>query len=311
MDTDKLRKAGCILIVLLIMPFTTPSVLQAEARADGQAIPTTTLHLFWGKGCPHCEEERKFIATLKEKFSALEVREYEVWQDRENAALFDKVMRSAGRKSPAVPATVVGKKLFIGFNQQTAKGIEDAVSFCMREGCPDVMASEAGPAGVIAGDDQKALSLPLLGAIDPAKISLPVLTVVIAGLDSFNPCAFFVLLFLLSMLVHVRSRKRMLLIGGVFVFFSGLVYFLFMAAWLNLFLVIGNLAVITLTAGILALLIAGINIKDFFLQKGRLAHDTGQGKAEAVPEDEGPSPVRLPSVDAGRDRRPRAHGQCL
>jgi hypothetical protein len=87
---------------------------------------------------------------------------------------------------------------------------------------------------------------------------------VLAGLDSFNPCAFFVLLFLLSLLVHARSRGHMLLIGGTFVFFSGLVYFMFMAAWLNLFLVVGEIAWVTALAGLAAVLIALVNIKDFF-----------------------------------------------
>ncbi|MDH3935433.1 MAG: hypothetical protein OEU62_09725, partial [Gammaproteobacteria bacterium] len=100
--------------------------------------------------------------------------------------------------------------------------------------------------------------------LDLRSLSLPAFTLVLAGLDSFNPCAFFVLLFLLSLLVHARSRGHMLLIGGTFVFFSGLVYFLFMAAWLNLFLVAGELAWVTTLAGLLAVVIALINIKDFF-----------------------------------------------
>jgi hypothetical protein len=83
-------------------------------------------------------------------------------------------------------------------------------------------------------------------------------------MDAFNPCAFFVLLFLLSMMVHSRSRRRMALIGGIFVFFSGAIYFLFMAAWLNLFIYLGELRVITLIAGAIAVLIALVNIKDYF-----------------------------------------------
>ena len=106
--------------------------------------------------------------------------------------------------------------------------------------------------------------LPFLGRLDPAAVSLPVYTLVIAGLDAFNPCAFFVLLFLLSLLVHARSRARMLFIGGVFVLFSGLIYFLFMAAWLNLFLWLGELRLVTLGAGVLAVLVALVNIKDYF-----------------------------------------------
>jgi hypothetical protein len=95
-------------------------------------------------------------------------------------------------------------------------------------------------------------------------MSLPLFTVVIAGLDAFNPCAFFVLLFLLSLLVHARDRRRMLLVGGVFVFFSGLLYFIFMSAWLNVFLWAGELRAITVIAGLVAIAIALIHIKDYF-----------------------------------------------
>jgi len=106
--------------------------------------------------------------------------------------------------------------------------------------------------------------VPELGGLDPSGLSLPLLTVIIAGLDGFNPCAFFVLLFLLSFLVHARSRRRMLVVGGLFVLVSGLVYFLFMSAWLNVFLLAGRLPAITAAAGIVALALASVNIKDFF-----------------------------------------------
>jgi hypothetical protein len=99
---------------------------------------------------------------------------------------------------------------------------------------------------------------------------------VIAGLDSFNPCAFFVLFTLLSLIVHAHSRKRMLLIGGVFVFASGLLYFLFMAAWMNLFFLVGHLSAVTWIAGFTALIISLINMKDFFFFK--------QGVSLSIPE---------------------------
>lgn len=119
----------------------------------------------------------------------------------------------------------------------------------------------------LPADKPGTVKLPLLGKIDTSRTSLPVLTLVIAGMDGFNPCAFFVLLVLLSVLVYARSRKIMLLIGGTFVFFSGFVYFLFMAAWLNLFLLFGQLKLITVVAGAIAVAIALINIKDFFFFK--------------------------------------------
>ena len=111
--------------------------------------------------------------------------------------------------------------------------------------------------------------LPSMGEGDLEQWSLPLVAITLGALDSLNPCAFFVLLFLLSLLVHARSRARMLLIGGVFVGISGLVYFLFMAAWLNLFLFVGQVFWITTGAGLLALVMGLINIKEFFyFQRG-------------------------------------------
>jgi thiol-disulfide isomerase/thioredoxin len=117
--------------------------------------------------------------------------------------------------------------------------------------------------------ERTTFTIPMVGEVDPSNLSLPVFTIIIAGLDGFNPCAFFVLFLLLSILIYAHSRKIMLVIGGTFVFFSGFIYFLFMAAWLNVFLLFGQLKIMTLAAGILAVIVALINIKDFFFfEKG-------------------------------------------
>lgn len=238
---------------------------QAEcSTAADTGAKKTTLYLFWGEGCPHCEREKEFLEGLRRTFPSLEVRAFEVWRNKKNADYFHAVMQAAGAKSVGVPATVVGDRLFFGFTERTARAIEDAAALCVRAGCPDTEAVLAGLVGTPAHEKVETLSIPLLGGIDPRSVSLPLLTVVLGGLDSFNPCAFFVLLFLLSLLIHTRSRKRMLFLGGIFVIISGVVYFLFMAAWLNVFLVVGRFNAVTVTAGLIALVVAGINIKDFF-----------------------------------------------
>jgi asparagine N-glycosylation enzyme membrane subunit Stt3 len=96
---------------------------------------------------------------------------------------------------------------------------------------------------------------------------MPLITVLIAGMDAFNPCAFFVLFFLLSLMALHRSRTRMLTVGLTFVVCSGVMYFLFMVAWLNVFLFFEQLIYLTVIAGGLALLIGLINIKDYFYFK--------------------------------------------
>ncbi len=257
------RSALLLILPVLLAAQAGPAVPAADRAADAPK-GTVVLTLFWGEGCPHCEKEKAFLKDLRARHPGLSVREYEVWKHRENAALFRAVLRSAGVSQAGVPATVVGVSVFMGFAGRTRAGIEAAVERCLREGCPDGVALLGAERPAAPSGREGAVRVPLLGTVDPARVSLPVFTVVVAGLDSFNPCAFFVLLFLLSLLVRARSRGRMLLIGSVFVLFSGLVYFVFMAAWLTVFMIVGGLAEITAAGGAVALVAGGINVKDFF-----------------------------------------------
>lgn len=117
--------------------------------------------------------------------------------------------------------------------------------------------------------------------INVSAWSLPILTIVLGGLDSLNPCAFFILIFLLNLLIYARSRKRMMLVGGVFILFSGLFYFVFMFLLFNaFFLTREHVGIITLIAGGLALVLGIINIKDFFWFK--------KGASLSIPEEKKP-----------------------
>jgi hypothetical protein len=94
-------------------------------------------------------------------------------------------------------------------------------------------------------------------------LGLPLFTLTLGLLDGFNPCAMWVLLFLLSLLVRLQDRRRMALIAGTFVLVSGAAYYAFMAAWLNVFLLVGMSAAVRWTLGVVALAIGAVNVKDF------------------------------------------------
>jgi len=118
--------------------------------------------------------------------------------------------------------------------------------------------------------------------IDRKDFSLPILTIIVGAADSFNPCAFFILIFLMNLLIHVRSRKRMMLIGTIFVFFSGLIYFIFMVILLNVLkLANEQITILSLIVGSVALVIGLLNIKDFFYYK--------KGVSLSIPESKKPS----------------------
>lgn len=101
-------------------------------------------------------------------------------------------------------------------------------------------------------------------AFNVEEYGLPAFTLVIGLIDGFNPCAMWVLIFLLSILVTIRDRKKILAIAGVFVLVSGLAYFAFMAAWLSVFRFVGLMRPVQIALGSMALVIGIINVKDFF-----------------------------------------------
>lgn len=256
------------LLLLLMLP-NRPEATDQSSRDTAEKIKTT-VYFFWGRGCPHCEEEKTFLDQLKRNYPSLEIRDYEVWYNKQNAGLLATMMQKHGVRSYGVPVTFVADQYYSGFSAQSGSLIEKTIKESILAASGD---DSAGMSMKSDHSDQTATSvkIPLVGVLDADNSSLPVLTLAIAGMDSFNPCAFFVLLSLLGLLVHAQSRKKMLLIGGIFVFFSGLIYFLFMAAWLNLFLVMGHIAAITTVAGSVSVVIAAINIKDFFLYKQGLS----------------------------------------
>lgn len=260
----RVRSAGILFRALLFLSVMVaiPDCIPALAD-DTSPSDKTALFFFWGIGCPHCEAAKPFVEYLKQGYPDVEIRSLEIVHNKENLNLLEKMVRERGAEYGGVPVFIIGNSVFSGYNDTVIRRIEEAVKeYSSRK-------KSGGSTSLQPRGEQgpETLSLPFFGEKELGSFSLPVFTLVTAGLDSFNPCAFFVLLTLLSLLVHAHSRKRMLLIGGVFVSVSGILYFFFMAAWMNLFFVVGHLSVVTRVAGITAIAIAVINIKDYFLFK--------------------------------------------
>jgi len=256
--------------LLLIFLVLAANFAQASSSQDSRKIP---IYFFWGIGCSNCMEQKAFLENLKQEYPQIEIKSYEALYSRENAEIFKKIAESHGLRSATVPATFIDNKSWLGYNDSFIQEIKAKIEYCLEYGCTDT------PQAKDTAKEEpspRSVTLPFLGSIDSSKVSLPLFTLLLGGFDAFNPCAFFVLLILLSLLVRTGSRKRMLLIGGIFVFISGFIYFLFMGAWLNLFLFIGHLKIITSIAGAVAVTIAAINIKDFFFFK--------KGVSLAIPE---------------------------
>ncbi len=245
------------------------------------------LYYFSAENCSHCQEYGPPLKALVARYPAVELIEHDIWQDRKAFEQLTGLLALHGQTIVGTPTVFLGDRIWVGLDKLSLVEIETAIEACLEGGCPDAV-DRLGGSGVPPQPQSKPapakddfLNLPLLGTVDPRVASLPLVTVVLGLLDSINPCAFFVLLFLLSLMVHAHSRGRMLTVGVVFVGFSGLIYFLFMAAWLNLFLATGGIGIVTTLAGLVALTIGAINIKDYFLWH--------RGPSLAIPERVKPS----------------------
>ncbi|MFN4325136.1 MAG: thioredoxin family protein [Azonexus sp.] len=230
------------------------ALLLAVTALTATADTAVDVHVFWSLRCPHCLKALPELRQMAAEHPWLRLHDYEITQSPANLQRFQEMAQAHGETAQAVPTLFYCGHKEVGWPDGAA---QQAALLGRFEACLK------GKAAILPAAETT-LNLPLLGDIRLADLSLPVLTLLLAGLDAFNPCAFFVLLFLLSLLTHQHQRSRMLLIGGLFVICSGTLYFAFMAAWLNVFLVVGNLPWITAAAGALALLIGALNLKDYF-----------------------------------------------
>ena len=245
---------------------TTPSAWAdanndaAWVTVDERGDPNIHLFFFWSKKCPHCREALPFLDKLSVDEPWIVLHSRELTEHPEHVREYMNMAAELGQEARSVPAFFWCGNMAVGYDDAQGMGrfLRERLKNCREH------FRRHEDAGAMQPGQAAPISLPFLGDVQGKDWSLPTYTVILAGLDAFNPCAFFVLLFLLSLLVHAGSRARMFTIGGIFVLFSGLLYFVFMAAWLNVFLWIGSIDFITTIAGAVALVVAAINIKDYF-----------------------------------------------
>lgn len=250
-----------------------------EQHTDGAV--RVHLYFFWSETCPHCQEARPFVEAIPAERPWVILHSLEVARHPENARRFVALAESLGQRAEGVPTLIACGAMLVGWNDALSTG---AALLRQLDECRMHARQGALPAVAPVPEATQRVRVPLLGELNSGSLSLPVVTLVLAGLDAFNPCAFFVLLFLLSLLVHQKDRRRLALIGGIFVVTSGLMYFAFMAAWLNLFELLGALPWMTLAAGLLAIAVGIINVKDFFAW--------GHGITLSIPESRKPDIYR-------------------
>jgi len=224
------------------------------------------IYFFYGDGCSHCAAEERFLSSLETLYKGkIDVQRYEVWRNSSNLKILAKASGSLGKSYTGVPVTIIGKTYISGYldDQTTGEEIKSAIDVCLSSGgetCADVVVP-------LLDSPKPTVKLPILGSVNPKTVSLPLVTVIIGVLDGFNPCAMWTLLFLISILLGMKSKKRRWVLGMAFIFASGFVYFLFMAAWLNFFLILGFISWIRILIGLAAIVFGVYHIRKYYKEK--------------------------------------------
>jgi small neutral amino acid transporter SnatA (MarC family)/thiol-disulfide isomerase/thioredoxin len=242
------------------------------------------LAVYWGVGCPHCEEALPYLDALARAHPALVITRYEVRQDATGRARFRAEVERLGIAPPGIPLFVAGDRYVLGF----ARGRSEAEVEALALGA---LTTGGTPAAAV-------VDLPLLGPREARRIPLAALTAVVGLLDGLNPCAMGVLVVLLGLLANVRSRRRALAFGGAFVLVSGVVYFAFMTAWSGLFAALGGSRRVTVVLGIALVAMGLVNVKELFLFR--------RGPSLTIPDRAKPALYRRMRRIAGATRLPAA-----
>ena len=261
------------LLALLALLLAAAAPAAAEVRA----------WLFWHEGCPHCAGAREALSEIAAADPDLVLTEVEVGVGAETDALFDWAGAQFGNAASAVPFFIVGEAAAVGYSEglDTAGTYRAMIADCRAAGCADVLSTRA-PVRVPGMVTSAEVTLPLIGHVALADLSLPVLTVVLAAVDGFNPCAMWVLAILIGFLLGVQDRWRMWLLGLVFLGTTGVMYFAIMAAWLNVVLWLGALAWLRFAVGVAALAAGGYYLKSWWTDPVGVCKVTSPGRRRSI-----------------------------
>ena len=253
---DRFRRYLIISLIILgiVIAFTSQGT---SSTGEGFEV-----HFFHLPGCSSCEEQEPFNEKLANTYPAISIIEHDATTPAGHSLLFEMLENLGIEDVPNTPITIFKNQVFSGWESEetTGRAIEEALQQCLAGECPP-------PAGE---EPRDGIVLPIIGEFIPGDYSLPALAVILGLVDGFNPCAMWVLVYLISLIATLRDRKRIWLIVGSFVLASGVLYFLFMTAWLNAFLFIGYVKPLTTVIGLIALGGGILQIRGFIETKGAI-----------------------------------------
>lgn len=259
---NKYLAIGLLFIALALFALEPKAAQEPGAQNETALV----MHFFYSSTCSHCAAQKIFNEKITLEFPGVKIISHnvELAEEWRNLVI---MAQNYGINSPSgVPVTFIGNSTMIeGFEaeQTTGEEIRNAIRACLEENCSSVQ--HTGTSSRLRN-----IEIPLIGNLDLSSAPLLALAVVLGLVDGFNPCAMWVLVYLIGVTINLKDRGKMKVIVGTFLLVSGILYFLFMTAWLNAFLFLGYVRAVTIIVGAVAVGGGMLSIKEFIDTKGQV-----------------------------------------
>lgn len=268
-----------LILLSLIVPF---NVFAKQNVKKNETQFQENIYLFYGKECPHCEGLIEYLNELlkDKKYSDVKLEKYEVWHNDKNSKLMNEVGKVLDVPTKSIPFFIVGTNVKYGYDDSLKSEFKDIIDFYHGKTYYDPVGDYINKTDTsmykkinYEKKDKEEYKVPLLGKVNAKNVSLLLVSIIIGAVDGFNPCAMWILLFLLSLLISTKDRKKMWVLGLTFILTSGIVYLLFMVSWLNVAKYTSGIIFIRYLIGVFALVFGLVNLYRYI--KGVKQKDVG------------------------------------
>lgn len=228
-------------IATFALIFSLFSVVPSAIAQESVVTPDPVVIMFGRDDCGFCKEQFKYLFDEDITYEYLNIT-----KDDEAKRLYNEIT-AKHEISKVTPITVVGETVLAGFNgpETTGKAIVSAIEkakysdvrtiedHLARAPKQDVVLG-GGCTGLqceTTGGSQYVFDLPFFGVVDLQTFSLFSLSAILGIIDGFNPCAMWVLITFLTLLSQAGSRKKMVLMAGIFIVAEAVMYNMILNVW--------------------------------------------------------------------------------
>jgi len=281
-----------------------------------QKVP---VYFFGRKDCSHCQAEEAFFKEYLTTEPNVVLTYYDIVNDPKARELYDSLVK-ANNLPKVTPYTFIGGEVVSGFGtkETTGKQIVDLIeraknghNYKVEEYLnPENLiknikttngqsSSTEEVSSTISGLD---LKLPFLGKINAENFSLFSISFVLGLIDGFNPCAMWVLMTFLLILMQVGNKKKMFYVAGLFIFAEAVMYYLILNVWYQTWDFVALDGIITPLIGAFTIACGLYFINKYRKTKDKLTCDVTSVEEQAIIQKKirkiVNSPMTLPTIVA-------------